>query len=133
MTFERYGDSPFEEGPSTYQVIALRVGSPNDWERPEYAFEVSKRLHETLGYDEQSEEIRLAAIAESDRQIGLIKKRSEIAQNRLDKEYASQMGSVAIQLVDTLIPADDPRDRDQLVDGVLKALRPLYDRIEQTD
>lgn len=113
---------PQAEHESWLETLALRDGEPSEWERPEYGFEVSHRVTKSLDLKHHTPEIRSVSIAESDRQQALFDAWERHVQESEEYVYRKQMGSVAMKLVEMLVPPDDPRDRSALVDDVLNTL-----------
>jgi hypothetical protein len=105
-----------------------------EWERAERNFEVMDRVCGVLSLTHYTEEIREVSISEADRQSGLFNSWSrEVAKVKDFEECRQRMGGVALQLVDALVPVDDPRDRAELVEGVVRALKPIDDRLKDAE
>lgn len=116
--------------------LAHRPGTVEDWQETgiEHMSVVWVRLRQHLGVDKLTPEMRQAGINESRRQETLwsISKSEQLRAER-EAEYRLRMGSIATGLVDALVSPDDNRDRSEIEDKVLDALRPLDDRLQHTE
>lgn len=118
----------------TLAEIAFRQGQPEDWERVEHNYEVANRVCGVLGLARHTDEIREVSITESDRQTGLFNEYKRGLRKKEEYEaLEKRMGGVAMSLVDALVPADDPRDRNGLVKSVLEALKPIDERLVRAE
>ena len=132
---ERSPEARIEEDESrTLEEIAFREGDPSEWGRFERTFDIVSRVCDELGLEYRTEEIMQVAGVESERQekLFLAYERTQ-RQLAADSEYRSKMGAVATGLVDALVPPDDPRNRDEVTDAVLAALRPLHERLTHAE
>jgi hypothetical protein len=112
------------------EQIAFRDGDPSDWSGYEAGYEVADRICAALGLTFYTPEIRAVGIAESERQKALYESHQQLAREQAENDnYRSRMGEVATGLVDALVPEDDPRDKEEVTEAVLKALRPLDRRL----
>ena len=125
-----------EQQPSLAE-LALRGNSPDTWEepdRPEFNFEVASRLCSVLGLSRITDDMLAVSILEADRQEMIYGAwRSTVRDKEERDSYRRRMGEVALGLVDALVPSNDPRDRDVLVESVLDALKPIDDRLVSTE
>lgn len=116
--------------------LARRPGAAEDWQDTgiEEFWDIWDRLRQHCQTDRLTPEMRQAGIDERNRQeelLGVLKR--EGLRSELEKEYRDRMGSIATGLVNALISPDDDRDRTQIEDEVLDALRPLDARLQHAE
>lgn len=123
------------EAPLSLEALAFRDGDPVSWEQPEYGFQVASRLCHVLGVEQITDEIWAAADKEGDRQTAVFNGvQREVRRIREERELAERtergMGLTATLLVEALVSPDDPRNRDEIRELVLRALGPIQKEIE---
>lgn len=116
----------------TIDEIALRPGGPQDWNDAEPVWQIEPRILNALGLTRGTDETRLAAIDEANRQKALINTYMREQRAIADEQaYRSRMSPIASQLATAIIKfTKTDGDEAALESDILDALRPFDERIK---